>query len=55
MWAASLPLENNPVIDDHVIGLVSLIVLAVVLAGDTWGFGQRWARTGLVRRHPVLR
>jgi thiosulfate dehydrogenase (quinone) large subunit len=55
MWAASLPLENNPVIDDHVIGLISLVVLALVLAGDTWGFGKVWARVPLVRRHPVLR
>jgi thiosulfate dehydrogenase [quinone] large subunit len=55
MYAASLPLENNPVIDDHMIGAVSVIVLALVLAGDTWGFGQRWAKMGLVRRHPFLR
>ena len=55
MWAASLPLENNPVIDDHVIGLVSLVVLALVLAGDTWGFGKVWAKVRLVRKHPVLR
>jgi len=55
MWAAALPLENNPVIDDHLIGFVSVIALALVLAGDTWGLGQRWARFGLVRRHPFLR
>jgi thiosulfate dehydrogenase [quinone] large subunit len=55
MWAASLPLQTNPVIDDHVIGLISLVVLALVLAGDTWGLGTVWARTKLVRRFPVLR
>jgi thiosulfate dehydrogenase (quinone) large subunit len=55
MWAASLPLENNPVIDEHVLGAVSLVVLAAALAGDTWGFGTRWARATWVRRHPVLR
>jgi thiosulfate dehydrogenase [quinone] large subunit len=55
MWSASLPLENNPVIDDHVIGFIAVIVLAVTLSGDTWGLGKVWARTGLVRKHPVLR
>ena len=55
MWAASLPLENNPVIDDHMIGAISLVALAALLAGDTWGFGQMWARTGIVRRHGFLR
>jgi thiosulfate dehydrogenase [quinone] large subunit len=55
MWAASLPLENNPVIDDHLLGAVALIVFALTLAGDTWGFGKIWAKTHLVRRFPVLR
>ncbi len=55
MWTASLPLETNPVIDDHVIGFIVVIVLALTLAGDTWGVGKRWAQTHLVRRYPVLR
>ena len=55
MYAASLPLENNPVVDDHLIGAVVVVVLALTLAGDTWGLGRKWARTSLVRRNPVLR
>ncbi len=55
MWMASLPMQNNPVIDDHVLGLVAVIVLAATLAGDTWGLGKRWAQTSLVRRFPILR
>lgn len=55
MWVASLPLENNPVIDDHLLGAVAVIVFALTLAGDTWGFGKLWAKTNLVRRFPVLR
>jgi thiosulfate dehydrogenase [quinone] large subunit len=55
MYAAVLPLENNPVIDDHLIGAVAVIVLALTLAGDTWGVGKAWARTRLVRRYPILR
>ncbi len=55
MYAASLPLENNPVIDDHLIGAIVVVVLALTLAGDTLGAGRAWARTQLVRRFPVLR
>jgi thiosulfate dehydrogenase [quinone] large subunit len=55
MYVASLPLENNPVVDDHLIGAIVLVVLALTLAGDTWGAGKAWAKTHLVRRHPVLR
>jgi thiosulfate dehydrogenase (quinone) large subunit len=55
MYAASIPLENNPIIDDHMAGAIVLVVLALTLAGDTWGFGRQWARTSLVRKNPVLR
>jgi thiosulfate dehydrogenase [quinone] large subunit len=55
MYVAVLPLENNPVVDDHLIGAIVLVVLALTLAGDTWGAGKAWARTHLVRRYPVLR
>jgi len=55
MWMASLPLENNPFMDDHLVYAMVLIGLAFVHAGDTLGIGRMWARTDLVRRHPVLR
>ena len=55
MYAASLPLENNPVIDDHLLGAVAVVVLALTLAGDTWGAGKAWAKTHLVREYPFLR
>lgn len=55
MWAASFPLQTNPVIDDHVLGAITVVVLALTLAGDTWGLGGWWARTEAVRRYPILR
>ena len=55
MWAASLPLDNNPLIDDHILGAITVVVLALTYAGDTWGFGTHWARTKLVREHAFLR
>jgi thiosulfate dehydrogenase [quinone] large subunit len=55
MYLASVPLENNPVVDDHMIGAIVVVVLALTLAGDTWGFGRQWARTNLVRKYPALR
>ncbi len=54
MWLASLPLDNNPFMDDHLVYAVVLIGLAAAHAGDVLGFGHRWARTDLVERHPVL-
>ena len=55
MYAASLPLENNPVVDDHLIGVVVMAVLALGAAGTTWGLGRWWNRTGVVQKYPVLK
>lgn len=55
MWTVVLPPENNPVLDDHILGAISLIALAALNTGTTWGFGKPWARTQLVKDNPVLR
>jgi thiosulfate dehydrogenase [quinone] large subunit len=55
MYAAVMLPENNPVLDDHLIGALSLLVLALTLSGDTWGAGKAWANTPLVRRYQILR
>jgi thiosulfate dehydrogenase (quinone) large subunit len=55
MWTVVLPPENNPVLDDHILGAITLVVLALLNAGDTWGLGKRLARTDLVQANPVLR
>jgi len=55
MWMASLPLDTNPFMDDHLVYAMVLVGLAAVNAGDTLGAGRAWARTELVQRHPVLR
>ncbi len=55
MWTVALPPANNPVLDDHILGAISLVVLALTAAGNTWGFGRAWIRTSLVEKFPVLR
>ena len=55
MWSVALWPANNPVIDDHILGAISMAVLGLTLAGDTWGLGKAWSRQHLVANHPVLR
>jgi thiosulfate dehydrogenase [quinone] large subunit len=55
MWTVVLPPENNPVLDDHLLGAVTLVALALLNAGNTWGLGNWWSRTPTVQQHPVLR
>ncbi|MGV9595272.1 hypothetical protein ACWDR1_01250 [Streptosporangium sandarakinum] len=55
MWAAELPLANNPFLDEHLIYAVVIIGLALAGAGETLGLGRWWGNTALVRRLPILR
>ena len=55
MWTVVLPPENNPVLDDHLLGAITMVVLAAYAAGDTWGLGRWWKHESLGRDHPVLR
>ncbi|MEU6409113.1 hypothetical protein [Microbispora sp. NPDC046933] len=55
MWAAELPLQTNPFMDEHIVYAVVLTGLALAGAGRTLGLGTWWAATPLVRRFPILK
>jgi thiosulfate dehydrogenase [quinone] large subunit len=54
MWSVVLPPVTNPVVDDHIIGALVLLGLALVHAGDTFGFGRWWKRQPIVTRNRWL-
>lgn len=55
MWMASLPLQTNPFLDDHLIYALVAIGLAASGAGESYGLGRVWARIPIVARLPILR
>jgi thiosulfate dehydrogenase [quinone] large subunit len=55
MWAAELPLANNPFMDEHIIYAVVLVGLALANAGDTLGIGRWWGSRTVVRNFPILK
>ncbi len=55
MWSVVLPPENHPILDDHLLGALSMGVLLLFHAGNTWGLGRWWSHQGVVRRYPALR
>jgi len=54
MWSVVLPPQNNPIIDEHILGAISLVTLVLLNAGNAWGLGRWWRSTALVRKYPVL-
>jgi thiosulfate dehydrogenase [quinone] large subunit len=55
MWSAHVPPETNPLTDDHILGALVMVGLAVADAGVMWGLGRWWQQTEFVRRFPLLR
>ncbi len=55
MWTVVLPPENSPIIDEHILGAITVVALAMLNAGDTWGLGRWWSNTDVVQRYPALR
>lgn len=62
MWLAEWPISHidstgaltgstNPFVDDHIMDILVLIVLALTYAGTTWGLGRIWARLPFVAHH----
>lgn len=54
MYLASLTPANNPVVDDHIVYAVLLVLLAMFHAGRTWGLGKRWETKPVVQHHRWL-
>ena len=55
MWAAVLPPENNPFLDEHLIYAMVLVVLALTAAGRTLGLGKVWETLPIVKDNAYLR
>lgn len=54
MWAAVLPPEHHPFLDDHVIYSLALVGLYFAASDRTWGLGARW-EDEVGSRFPILR
>jgi thiosulfate dehydrogenase [quinone] large subunit len=55
MWTVVLPPENNPIIDDHILGAAAVLVLGLFGAGRYIGLGSWWERQSFVQRSPILK
>lgn len=54
MWAASLPLANNPVIDDHLVYALVLLTVAAGLPNQRLSVAGWWQKLGVVKKNAWL-
>jgi thiosulfate dehydrogenase (quinone) large subunit len=54
MWLAVLPPTNNPFMDDHIIYIFALALLAIYKTGRFYGLGNWWRKQRFVKRRPLL-
>lgn len=54
MWAAALPPEHHPLLDDHIIYALVLIGLTKVNGTQALGFRDWWMKQQVVKDFPVL-
>jgi thiosulfate dehydrogenase [quinone] large subunit len=52
MWAAELPLENNPVVDEHLV--YAAVLWVVALAPRKWSLIDTWLQTPAVKKNSWL-
>ena len=55
MYTAAIPPEHNPIIDEHITGIIILIGIVIVSPGAWLGLGRLWVNTSLVKSFPWLR
>ena len=55
MYTALITQENNPFLDDHIIGMIIVAGLILAAAGSPIGLGKLWVRIPLVKKYPLLK
>lgn len=54
MWLASMPIANNPLIDDHLIYMVTMIVLYYSSQNQAWSLKRKWNDLEVVKDYSWL-
>lgn len=55
LYASLMPPENNPIVDEHIIYALCLIIFTTLPAGEWWGLGRWWAMLPWVQKMPWLK
>lgn len=54
IYLSNFPPANNPIVDDHIIYILVILLLAHLDSGNIYGFGKSWNKTSLAKKLPFL-
>lgn len=54
LYLAAMPPEHNPIVDEHIIYIFTLLLLYKTQAGYPLGLGKWWSNTRLVQKYKFL-
>ena len=54
MWLAVLLPEHNPLMDEHIIYALMLLIFPMIGAGQHFGLGKWWSNMAPVKRFPIF-
>lgn len=54
IYLSIFPPENNPLVDEHIVYILVFIGLSVRIKSQKFGFGEKWTKTNLVKKYPIL-
>lgn len=55
MYLSVVPPENNPIVDEHIIYALVLLILAELKAGEQMGFSKQWSKGKVAKLLPFLK
>ena len=55
MYTVLITPNNNPFMDDHIVGIIIVAGLVLEAAGSPIGQGKLWVQIRLVKRYPILK
>lgn len=54
IYLSLFPPENNPIIDEHVVYTLIFIGLSIRINKQKSALGEKWVKTGVVKKYPIL-
>ena len=54
IYMSQFPGQYNPIMDEHILYAIILVMMTRINAGHVLGFGEVWSKMPIVQKYPIL-